>query len=276
MSFEKIPCSVLVLTRNSGHTLERCLRNLGAFAEIVVHDANSEDNTTEIAHRMGATVFKQYDTDEKSVRVKDFTEMRLKQRAAATFDWVLYIDSDEYLSDEAVRETGEILEDAALKTIVKIPRVFVIDTVPRTRGDIFHEVMPRIHHKGSGATLQKGKTVHEKYEYDTSFQEISLKYPLYVPLPPVKDLRSKDDRYITLEMERMEREGYSWPLYVRWFLFREPLIMLSILGRLFVSLPQKFRPDSVPVAYELRYVRYHWRLWRAVTGHMVATLFGRS
>lgn len=262
----KISCSVLVLTRNSAGTLDRCLKNLGSFAEIVVHDANSEDNSVEIAKKYGAKVFKQYDTDEKSVRVKNFTDIRLKQRDAASFDWVLYLDSDEYLSDNAVEEIGKALETAPPKTIIKIPRVFVIDGIPRTRGDIFREVMPRIHHRKSGATLRKGKTVHEKYEYDESFREISLKSPLYVPLPPVQDLRSKDDRYITLEIERMQREGYPWNLYIRWFLLREPFIILSILLKTLISLPQKFRKDSVPLSYELRYVRYHWRLFRAVTG----------
>lgn len=270
---EKIPCSVLVLTRNSASTLSRCLQNLGAFAEIVVHDANSEDNTVEIAKQFGAKVFKQYDTEEKSVRIKDFTEIRLKQRAAASNDWVLYLDSDEYLSDAAVDEIRGILKTAAPKTIVKIPRVPVIGGVPRTRGDIFSEVMPRIHNRASGATLQKGKTVHEKYEYDSSFTEISMKSPLYVPLPEVEDLRSKDDRYLTLEIERMRRDGYSWPLYFRWILFREPLIMIQILGKIVLATPQFGYPDSVPVAHHLRYVRYHWRLFRAVTGLMFEKMF---
>lgn len=272
---EKISCSVLVLTRNSAGTLARCLQNLGAFAEIVVHDANSEDNTVEIAKQFGAKVFKQYDTEEKSVRVKDFTEMRLKQRAAATHDWVLYLDSDEYLSDAAVSEIAQILKTAAPKTIVKIPRVPVIGGVPRTRGDIFREVMPRIHHRGSGATLQKGKTVHEKYQYDATFKEVALRSPLLVPLPDVSDLRSKDDRYLTLEIERMRREGYSWAHYVRWMLMREPLIMIQILGKILFAFPQFGYPDSVPVAHHLRYVRYHWRLFRAVTGLMIQRTFRR-
>jgi glycosyltransferase involved in cell wall biosynthesis len=50
---EKIPCSVLVLTRNSAATLEKCLAPLSNFAEIVVHDANSEDHTVEIAKKFG-------------------------------------------------------------------------------------------------------------------------------------------------------------------------------------------------------------------------------
>lgn len=265
---EKIPCSVLVLTRNSAGTLERCLKPLKDFAEIVVHDANSEDNTIEIAKRFGAKVFKQYDTEEKSVRVKDFTEMRLQQRAAASFDWVFYIDSDEELSEGAAAELSEILKAAEPKTIIKIPRVPVIDGIPRTHGHLSPDIMPRIHHKGSGATLRKGKTVHEKYEYDSTFKEVSLKSPLYVPLPDVADLRSKDDRYLTLEIERLKRDGYSWDQYVRWMLFREPLIMLMLLFRILLVSPQLLRKDSIPLAHHLRYVRYHWRLFRAVTGLM--------
>lgn len=270
---EKIPCSVLILTRNSAGTLERCLKNLGAFAEIVVHDANSEDDSASIARRFGAKVFKQYDTEEKSVRVKDFTEMRLAQRAAASFDWVLYLDSDEYLSDEAVREIGEILKTASPKIVVKIPRVPVIDGVPRTRGDIFKEVMPRLHHRRGGVTFKKDKTVHEKYEYDSSFTEISMKSPLYVPLPGVEDLRPKDDRYLTLEIERMRRDGYSWPLYVRWVLFREPLIMLQLLWKILLTFPSLGHPESMPPAHNFRYVRYHWRLFRAITSFMVEKSF---
>jgi glycosyltransferase involved in cell wall biosynthesis len=246
---EKIPCSVLVLTRNSAATLERCLKPLSDFAEIVVHDANSEDDTVSIAKRYGAKVFKQYETDEKSVRVKNFTEMRLKQRAAASYDWVFYIDSDEQLSEGAPAEIATILSTADLKTIIKIPRVPVIDGIPRTRGHLTPDVMPRIHNVKSGATLRKGKTVHEKYEYDATFKEIALTSPLYVPLPSVSDLRSKDDRYLTLEVERLQRDGYTWRQYVRWQLLREPLIILSLVVRILLKLPALFRADSIPFAH---------------------------
>jgi (heptosyl)LPS beta-1,4-glucosyltransferase len=270
---DKIPCSVLVLTRNSAQSLERCLRPLAPFAEIVVHDANSEDNSVAIAQKFGAKIFKQYDTDEKSVRVKDFTEMRLKQRAAASYDWVLYIDSDEELSDGAVTEIGEILATADPKTIIKIPRVPVIDGVPRTRGHLVPDVMPRIHHRKSGATLRSNKTVHEKYVYDSSFKEVILHHPLYVPLPTVEELTSKDDRYILLEIERIKRDGYSWKNYIQWMLFREPLIMFTLTCRILLKLPELMRPDAIPFAHHWRYVRYHWRLYRAVTGYMLKKTF---
>jgi glycosyltransferase involved in cell wall biosynthesis len=271
---EKIPCSVLVLTRNSAATLERCLRPLQHFGEILVHDANSEDNSVEIAKRYGAKVLKQYDTEEKSVRVTHFTEMRLKQRAEAKYDWVLYIDSDEELSEAAALEIGEILKTAPLKTIIKIPRVPVIDGIPRTHGHLTPDVMPRVHHRKSGAGLRAGKIVHEKYEYDSTFTEVVLKNPLYVPLPSVADLRSKDDRYLTLEIERMRTEGYSWSQYFRWILFREPAIMVMITIRILLKTPELLRKDAIPFAHHWRYVRYHWRLFRAVSGLMLKKTFG--
>ncbi len=268
---DKIPCSVLVLTRNSAGSIERCLKPLQNFAEILVHDANSEDDTVEIAKKLGAKVLPQYpeDVTTPSLRVKDFTEMRLRQRADAAYDWVLYVDSDEILSDAAAAEIGELLKTVDIKTIIKIPRVPVIDGVPRTKGHLTPDVMPRIHHRKSGATLQKGKTVHEKYEYDSSFCEISLKNPLYTPLPDVADMRAKDDRYLLLEVKRLHDTGYTWGEYVRWILFREPLIMLALLGRIALKLPELGKPDSIPVDHHLRYVRYHWRLFRGITGMML-------
>lgn len=270
---QSIPCSVLVLTRNSAATLERCLRPLAPFAEILVHDANSVDDTVAIAKRLGAKVLPQYpeDTTTPSLRVKNFTEMRLRQRADAANDWVLYVDSDEELSAEAVAELGALLPTLDPKTIIKIPRVPVIGGVPRTRGHLTPDIMPRVHHRKSGATLQQGKTVHEKYQYDASFREVALTHPLYVPLPDVADLRAKDDRYLLLELERMRREGYTWAQYVRWILFREPLIMLLLLLRIARTLPELGRKDSIPVDHHMRYVRYHWRLFRGVTGMMLST-----
>ncbi len=268
---EKIPCSVLVLTRNSAATLGRCLQNLSLFGEVLVHDGNSEDGSVAIAKEYGAKVLPQYPGDPvASVRVKDFTEIRLRQRADARCDWVLYLDADEYMSDALVKEVGEILRTAAPKTIVKFRRYPVIDGRPRTRGMYAPEIVPRIHHRLSGATLKGGKLVHEKYVYDSSFQQIVAKSPLYVPLENVAALRVKDDRYLTLEVEKIRANGYPWSRYVRWVLLREPLVLLSLLLRILANTPWYFRPEGVPFDHEWRYVCYHWRLFRAITGAMLA------
>ena len=57
---QKIPCSVGILTLNSGQALRRCLDSLKDFAEIIICDGNSTDNTLEIAREYGAKIVKQY------------------------------------------------------------------------------------------------------------------------------------------------------------------------------------------------------------------------
>ena len=262
----KIPCSVLVLTRLASETLERCLRPLAPFGEILVHDANSTDDTAAIARKFGARVLKQYDTDEPDVRVKDFTAIRLKQRADALFDWVLYLDADEEMSDTLVAEVGEILSRAHQKTIIRFPRLPVVEGRIIRHGAFWPEIVPRIHHRRGGCTLQPGKTVHEKYVYDTSFMEIVTKAPLYVPMEPLRELLRKDDTYIALEVRRLREQGRcSLRRYVRWFLFREPFLIFYVCLRILLCRVRYGSRASLPLAYEFRIVRYHFRLFRAVT-----------
>ncbi|MFA6523241.1 MAG: glycosyltransferase [Candidatus Peribacteraceae bacterium] len=265
-----IPCSVLVLTRNSAATIGRCLHNLAPFGEILVHDANSTDDTQAIAKSFGAKILKQEDTDEPAVRIKNFTDMRFKQRDAAAFDWVLYLDSDEELSDGLVEEIGRILPHADVKTIVKVRRLPVIDGRVRKYGLRTPEIVPRIHHRRSGCTFKTGKVVHEKYVYDESFTEVLCKEPLLFPLPAFSDLLAKDDGYVAMDTAKRREAGIRFGWYLRWVLLREPLLLLSLLFRMVVRLPLYLRRDSVPFAYDWRYVRYHWKLLKAMTTAMFA------
>ena len=270
MQSRSIPCSILILTRNSGATLERCLKNLGAFGEVLIHDANSEDNTRAIAEQYGARVEKQYDTEEKSVRITDFTAMRFKQRDEATYDWVLYLDSDEHMSDELVAELAGVIPTLPVKTVLKFRRLPIIEGQVRTNGLRCPEIMPRVHNRTSGLTFKRDKLVHEKYVYDGSFTERVMKAPLYGPMEPVAELRAKDDFYVELEARKIREQGYAWRQYVRWILLREPLLIAVILFRILKRLPHYFTKNSVPFAYDWRYVRYHWRLFWAITRAMFA------
>ena len=105
----KIYCSVEILTLNSEKTLERCLESVKDFAEIIVLDGNSTDNTRDIAARYGAKIYPQYDTDERAVRITNFADIRNKGFRRATCDWFMFIDSDEYLSPELAREIREVV-----------------------------------------------------------------------------------------------------------------------------------------------------------------------
>jgi hypothetical protein len=207
------------------------------------------------------------------MRIEDFTALRLKQRSEAANDWILFLDSDEWLSDGAVDDIRSILKTAEPKTIIKIPRYPVIDGTPYSRSVIGVESVPRIHNRLSGCTMKSDKRVHEKFAYDDTFREVSTRHPLYNELPSVDELRAKDGRYITLEVERIQSQGYPWNLYVRWVLLREPMIITYLALRMLCKSPMYMRKDTVPFAHDWRYVRYHGRLFRAITGAMLAHPF---
>src|SRR3989344_2348242 len=109
---EKIPCSIGVLTLNSGGTLRRCLDSLKDFTEIIICEGNSTDNTLEIAREYGAKIVKQYDSDKPNLRcVKDKANVRQKNMNAASHDWYFFMDSDDTLSSEVIKEIKKITTD---------------------------------------------------------------------------------------------------------------------------------------------------------------------
>ena len=83
--------SLCMIARDEEAVLERCLRSaVDAVDEIVLVDTGSTDATKAIAERYGAKVIDHVWTD-------DFAEARNVGIDAATGDWVLVLDADEWL-----------------------------------------------------------------------------------------------------------------------------------------------------------------------------------
>lgn len=93
----KLPISGLVITKNEADRIERCLQSLAPLcAELIVVDSLSTDGTQELARKAGASVIEQawlgFDAQ------KNFALERASQ------PWVLFLDADEWLSDELASE----------------------------------------------------------------------------------------------------------------------------------------------------------------------------
>jgi tetratricopeptide (TPR) repeat protein len=83
--------SLCMIVKDEEAMLGRCLEAVrGAVDEIVVVDTGSSDRTVEIAESFGARVL-HHDWD------GDFSAARNASFAAATGDWVMYLDADEVL-----------------------------------------------------------------------------------------------------------------------------------------------------------------------------------
>lgn len=111
--------SIIIPTYNSAETLPPCLqgvqnqtyRNL----EVIVVDGFSRDETVTIAKRFGAEVI---------LRRSNQAEARNVGVTKLTGEYVLFLDSDQILSNSVVEECVEKCEKEKVK-MVRIPEVFV-------------------------------------------------------------------------------------------------------------------------------------------------------
>ena len=97
-----IPVSVCMIAKNEEQYIEQCLRRLLRYnMEIIVVDTGSTDRTKEIAARYTDKLFEFEWCD-------DFSAARNVSLEAASGEWFLYIDDDEWFED--VSEICEFFE----------------------------------------------------------------------------------------------------------------------------------------------------------------------
>jgi glycosyltransferase involved in cell wall biosynthesis len=115
---EKVPITVVVITKNEEDNIAECLESAGFADETVVLDDNSTDKTVEIARRY---------TDKVSSRKMDI-EGRHRNYAysLARNNWVLSLDADERISPELAEELSILLKSPMKDKAYTIPiRTFI-------------------------------------------------------------------------------------------------------------------------------------------------------
>ncbi len=228
----KIPCSVGILTLNSGKTLRRCLESVSHFAEIVICDGNSTDNTLEIARDYGCKVIKQYDSDRPNLScVRDKANVRNKTLRASLHDWHFYLDSDDALSPEAVEEIRGIVADTRLPHLIyRIPLRIIIDGKVVKHSSNYPYFQNRLFHRSAGAYF-KG-AVHERIVFDKEKYKIGTLrgyYDNHWTRELVKNIFQDLRTYAEWEKDEWSRIGplkfLSWA--VRWPIRSAASIVLS-------------------------------------------------
>lgn len=99
---DKLPLSVVVLTKNEESNIGACLESINSWAdEIVVVDDESTDRTVDIAQGFTERIYHR----------KTDTEGRQRNWAysKASHEWVLSLDADETVTDELREEIRKIL-----------------------------------------------------------------------------------------------------------------------------------------------------------------------
>lgn len=110
----KIPISLVIITLNEEHNIQRCIRSVPFASEVLVVDSGSRDGTCELARVLGARVLH-----------KSWTGYGPQKKFAseqAQNDWILSLDADETLSPELAKEIQERFAQLNPETGYEMPR----------------------------------------------------------------------------------------------------------------------------------------------------------
>jgi len=108
--------SVIIIARNAEATIRRCLESVAWADEIVVVESGSDDRTADVCRELGAKVHQTEDWP-------GFGPQKNRALERAAGDWVLSLDTDEWVSPELRAEIEAAMNDARDKVAFRVPRL---------------------------------------------------------------------------------------------------------------------------------------------------------
>lgn len=260
---KKIKCSVGILTFNSGEFFERCLKSLDGFAEIVVADGGSTDNTLAIAKKYGCKIIQQSRQGEP---INDFAVERNRLLDASAHDWFFYLDSDEIISPELKEEIMVVCSEEKNNFYVYKISYRIISRDLFVKYKSFKKYyQERFFNKKSGARF--GRKMHEKIFYDKEKNQAGvLTGEWFVPLDVQLDFgvyKSKVDHRLKIMAE--EKYPFGFKDFFR-YAVHGPFKNVAKLMIKFVYMRLKYdKKELIPARYEFYKLYSQWVIFREFT-----------
>ena len=251
-----IKCSACILTYNNEKTLKECLESVKSFSEIVILDGGSVDRTLETAKMYNAQVYSQQE-DGSSKKITDFTAMREKLYSLASEDWILVIDSDEYLSKEAEEKIKEIVENGEKNknNLYTISRKAIINGRIIDYAFFYPDFGTRLWNKNADIKLRANKQVHESMVAGEGVKIKNLDVIIYhFWHENYRELIKKDDYYLKIATEGKPARPINKKL-------RKAVINILKAGNIFLKMSRMYIgygfKKTLPTIHSWRFIRYH-------------------
>ncbi|MBX3041903.1 MAG: glycosyltransferase family 2 protein [Bdellovibrionaceae bacterium] len=197
---DKLPLSLVVITKNEEANIERCLRSAPFAADIVVVDSGSTDQTVNLAERHGARVFTE--------PWRGYGPQKKFAVGKATHDWVLSLDADEALSPELAKEIQERFAGLDERAGYLIPRKSFHLGRWILHGGWYPDYQLRLFNRTHAQWDEE--EVHEKVEVE---RKERLKQPLlHWVFEGVSDQVITNDRYSSLQAGNLAKAGKRFSL----------------------------------------------------------------
>lgn len=251
MTTALIPCSVQVLVRNVGGSIDACLQSLAAFDEVIVQDGYSTDGTREKARAYSNVTMMDQNRAylDADGRIVDFSSLRNESIRAARHDWVFVIDGDEAVTPAQVEEVRAIVEHN-VPGVYQAFRRFVVNGVPIQWSITYPALQIRLFHR----SLTDGyvKPIHERLALMPGVTTQMLREELPIPLPPAAALRPKYYRYLLMEVQRANALRFGG--WLKWVLWRNLRTTAGLTARLLWIWLLPRRGKRLPLSYEVQFI----------------------
>ncbi len=194
--------SAVVLTHNSAATLSTTLKSLGFADELLVIDDHSTDETPMIAKSYNAQVTTHTLRD-------DFALQRNLGLQLAKGDWVLYVDSDEEVSESLAKELIQASRAHSDVVGYMIKRTDKLWGKVLQHGETENVRLLRFAKKDAGEWV---RPVHEVWQVKGLIGNF-MSPLLHTPHPTVSQFLASISRYSTINAQHLYRQKTKIPLW---------------------------------------------------------------
>jgi len=98
----KLPISVFIITKNEEEHIEKTLKSVSLFDEVILVDSGSTDSTLDIAKRYGAKIY--------THSWQGYAKQKQYAMSLCSNEWVLNLDGDEQVNPSLINAFKEIIE----------------------------------------------------------------------------------------------------------------------------------------------------------------------
>ena len=198
---QKLPLSLVVITKNEEANIERCLKSVPFAADVVVVDSFSTDRTVELAQSLGARVFQE--------KWRGFGPQKAFATDQAKENWILSLDADEALSPELQVEIMERFASLNPETGYRLPRLSYHLGRWIRYGGWYPDYQLRLYNKLKANWNSAG--LHEKVEVKSL--DVFRHPILHWVFDGISDQVLTNDRYSTLGAEQWMAAGKSFSIF---------------------------------------------------------------
>ena len=188
--------SAVIITKNADRTLEACLDALNWTSEIIILDSGSNDQTLQIAQKKGA----KFHTGEWC----GFGPQKNLAIGLAQSDWILSIDSDEFVSEELASEILLITSISTAEDVYELSRLSKYCGKQMRHSGWFPDFVPRLFR--NGAARFSDSLVHERLMYEGQSKRLAG-YLFHDSFHSPEDVLDKMNRYSTLGAQQLASKG---------------------------------------------------------------------